>query len=82
MKDHLIKLKDLLQLNKNTIDKEAKEYRHDIGFYQMFGNNANTILNNLKDLVDRCKKQGTPVVGYGAAAKGMTVLNAKNIQLD
>ena len=66
----------------NTIDKEAKEYRHDLGFYQMFGNNANTILNNLKDLVDRCKKQGTPVVGYGAAAKGMTVLNAKNIQLD
>ena len=48
----------------------------------MFGNNANTILNNLKDLVDRCKKEGTLVVGYGAAAKGMTVLNAKNIQLD
>mgnify|MGYP003127158900 FL=1 len=65
-----------------TIDKEDKEYRHNENFYKMFGMNANNILTHLKDLVQRCQTEGTPVVGYGAAAKGMTVLNAKDIQLD
>jgi SAM-dependent methyltransferase len=66
----------------NTIDKEAKEGRHNPNFYQMFGLNARSIVEKLKDLVTRCQAEGTPVVGYGAAAKGMTVLNANDIQLD
>lgn len=65
-----------------TISKESNEGRHNPNFYQMFGNNARKIVEQLKDLVTRCQQQGTPVVGYGAAAKGMTVLNANNIQLD
>ena len=65
-----------------TIRKEAKEGRHNPNFYQMFGNNARKIVEQLKDLVTRCQNEGTPVVGYGAAAKGMTVLNANKIQLD
>jgi len=73
---------EIMDSVQETIDKEQQEYRHNLGFYQMFGNNANLILNNLKDLVEKSKADGKPVVGYGAAAKGMTVLNAKNIQLD
>jgi len=73
---------EVMDTVKQTIDKEDKEYRHSESFYKMFGMNADTILNHLKDLVQRCQKEGTPVVGYGAAAKGMTVLNAKDIQLD
>ena len=65
-----------------TISKESNEGRHNPNFYQMFGNNARKIVEQLKDLVTRCQQQGTPVVGYGAAAKGMTVLNANDIQLD
>ncbi len=65
-----------------TIKKEAKEFRHNLSFYHMFGHNAESILGHLKNLVDSCREQGKLVVGYGAAAKGMTVLNAKNIQLD
>ena len=65
-----------------TIRKEAKEGRQTPNFYHLFGNNARLIVNQLKDLVTRCQEQGTPVVGYGAAAKGMTVLNANDIQLD
>jgi hypothetical protein len=64
------------------ISKEGKEGRHNPAFYHLFGNNARLIVDNLKDLVTRCQQQGTPVVGYGAAAKGMTVLNANDIQLD
>ena len=65
-----------------TIRKEAKEGRQSPNFYHLFGNNARKIVEQLKDLVTRCQKEGTPVVGYGAAAKGMTVLNANDIQLD
>ena len=65
-----------------TIRKEAKEGRQSPNFYHLFGNNARKIVEQLKDLVTRCQQQGTPVVGYGAAAKGMTVLNANDIQLD
>ena len=65
-----------------TIRKEAKEGRQSANFYHMFGNNARKIVEQLKDLVTRCQKEGTPVVGYGAAAKGMTVLNANDIKLD
>ncbi|MDB4335299.1 class I SAM-dependent methyltransferase [bacterium] len=64
------------------IRKEDKEGRHNPNFYQMFGINARNIVEKLKDLVTRCQAEGTPVVGYGAAAKGMTVLNANDIQLD
>ena len=65
-----------------TIRKEGKEGRHNPNFYKMFGANAESIVKNLKKLVTRCQAEGTPVVGYGAAAKGMTVLNANDIQLD
>ena len=65
-----------------TIRKEGKEGRHNPMFYKQFGLNARKIVEQLKDLVIRCQKAGTPVVGYGAAAKGMTVLNSNDIQLD
>ena len=66
----------------DTIRKEVKEGRHNPMFYTKFGVNAESIIRKLKDLVEKCQKAGTPVVGYGAAAKGMTVLNANDIQLD
>ena len=65
-----------------TIRKEGTEGRHNTMFYKQFGINAESIVRKLKDLVTRCQQEGTPVVGYGAAAKGMTVLNANDIQLD
>ena len=65
-----------------TIRKEGTEGRHNTMFYKQFGINAESIVRKLKDLVTRCQEEGTPVVGYGAAAKGMTVLNANDIQLD
>lgn len=66
----------------NMIQKEQAEGRADLGFYATFGKNAKTILDEFKWLVDRWRDTGMLVVGYGAAAKGMTVLNAANIQLD
>jgi len=66
----------------HTIDKEIEEQRHSPEFYQRFGQNARNILTDLKQVVSECQSAGIPVVGYGAAAKGMTVLNANHIKLD
>lgn len=44
-----------------------------------------TVRNNVKDLVDtlnQFRQQGFTLVGYGAAAKGNTLLNFGNIKLD
>lgn len=61
------------------IKKEDVIGRYGRLFYKQFAKNTEKILDDLKELVENadCK-----VVGYGAAAKGMTVLNARNIQLD
>lgn len=64
------------------IKVEKAQGRHNVEFYRTFGKNAKQILDQLEQTVNNYKQQGVTVVGYGAAAKGMTVLNARNIQLD
>lgn len=64
------------------IAQEVSDGRHRQSFYTQFGQNAKDILTQFKDIVDLFRQNGTKVIGYGAAAKGMTVLNANNIQLD
>ena len=64
------------------IAQEVSDGRHNLSFYTQFGENAKDILTQFKDTVEMFRQNGTKVIGYGAAAKGMTVLNANNIQLD
>lgn len=64
------------------IKKEISEGRHSLEFYYQFGENAYHILDELATTVDKMIKNNITVIGYGAAAKGMTVLQAKNIKLD
>ena len=64
------------------IAQEVSDGRHRQNFYTQFGENAKHILTQFKDTVEMFRQNGTKVIGYGAAAKGMTVLNANNIQLD
>lgn len=66
----------------DMINLEWSQGRANLLFYLQFGENAENILTDLKLTVDQFRSQGLKVVGYGAAAKGMTVLNAANIQLD
>ena len=61
-----------------SIDPE----RYKMSTYQKFSDDALNTLKAFKFRVDEFKKMGYKVVGYGAAAKGMTVLNAGNIELD
>lgn len=49
---------------------------------QQFANSARNTVLALKQGIERFASQGIPVIGYGAAAKGNTVLNFGEIQLD
>lgn len=47
-----------------------------------FSDKASTILRELAKEIEQIKKLGVPLIGYGAAAKGMTVLNSAGIELN
>jgi hypothetical protein len=58
---------------------ENERFRHNRNFYIKYRANAMRCLSELKEYIEQ---QTTKVIGYGAAAKGMTVLNAGGIKLD
>jgi len=59
-----------------------ERYRYNFRTYEQFADKALTTVNDLKCVIEQYKSAGFTVAGYGAAAKGMTVLNAGDIQLD
>ena len=59
---------------------EQSRYRRD--FYQKYADQAMHCLTQLKQYLAQAKSQGLKIVGYGAAAKGMTVINAGQLELD
>jgi 2-polyprenyl-3-methyl-5-hydroxy-6-metoxy-1,4-benzoquinol methylase len=62
--------------------KEAKMGLLDIKTYQNFQFKAETVKNNFLSFLLKSKKIGKSVVGYGAAAKGNTLLNYSGIKSD
>ena len=50
--------------------------------YDKWSKDVRELLVTLKNQIDTYKKQGYTILGYGAAAKGMTLINASNIALD
>jgi len=57
-------------------------HKHNRGTYLQFANNTQNCLSELQDMINFLKAKGYSVLGYGAAAKGNTVLNAGKIRLD
>ena len=57
------------QTSKLNTFKKSLEYRA----------NVNRISNKLKNLVNKLKKEGKKIAGYGAAAKGLTILKCSNL---
>jgi len=64
------------------IEKEMQEGRYDIATYERFSNFAKSIVSNLKMKIEEWRVKGYKVIGYGAAAKGNTLLNFGKIKLD
>ena len=67
--------------------KEFLEQENNLGLYNTdtyknYANNAQKITSNLNETIRQYKDLGYHIVGYGAAAKGNTLLNFGNITLD
>ena len=62
-------------------DEEAQG-RYDVDTHTRFADNARKTVHELKHIIDGHRAAGTRVVGFGAAAKGNTVLNFGGISLD
>lgn len=67
------------QRSGHWIDKPKRRLHEEV---VEFAQNSLMIRNNLDVQLNRLRKQGYKLVGYGAAAKGMTVLNSIEENLD
>ena len=50
--------------------------------YEKYKNNVLEIVDKFKLLISESRRDGYQIVGYGAAAKGMTLLNFAEVDLD
>ena len=63
-------------------EKEELEGRTTFSFYQTFAQRVESLCSMFKHTVEEYRNNGYTVIGYGAAAKGMTFLNAAQTKLD
>lgn len=64
------------------LEEEREAGLWNLSSYNLFGERAQQTVLNLYNEVETFRSMGLRVVGYGAAAKGMTVLNFGKIKLD
>lgn len=62
-------------------------WESDVGYlrndlYMNFGNHAHEVACEVLDIIATHREKGNPIIGYGAAAKGMTFINYSGIKLD
>jgi SAM-dependent methyltransferase len=66
----------------SLLAKEADAGMTSMEYYQGFQGSADTIKNDFLAFLLECKRAGKRVVGYGAAAKGNTLMNYAGIKPD
>ena len=66
----------------NLIEKEKQFGLDNLSTYADFQEQVNIMRQNICKFFDTVKKNGKTIVGYGAPAKGNTLLNYCNISLD
>jgi hypothetical protein len=64
----------------NALAMEAK--LQEPSTYKDWASDVHYLLETLKKDIDQYREWGYTIVGYGAAAKGMTLINASDIHLD
>ena len=64
------------------VEKEADAGMKTTAFYSGFQNRANAIKEDFNSFLQNAKKEGKKVVGYGAAAKGNTLMNFAGVDSD
>lgn len=72
--------------DRSKVDQQLLEERNsglqNLSTYNSYANKCRDVVAKLIETLKEYKSQGYILVGYGAAAKGMTLLNFANINLD
>ena len=66
----------------NELEVERQRGLYSKKTYDRYKLNVSEVVNDFKELVENYKGEGFKLVGYGAAAKGMTFLNFTDVKLD
>lgn len=66
----------------NYLNDEKEKGLYDIKIYNEFADKSKHIALNLKNTIETYKSKGYKCIGFGAAAKGQTVLCYLNLELD
>jgi hypothetical protein len=66
----------------HLITRETRAGYTDVGFYLSFEDRVKNIKRNLLEFLIQAKREGKSIVGYGAAAKGNTLLNYCGVRTD
>lgn len=64
------------------IDMERRAGLYNDLTYVKYAEKCNNLVTDLKNAIESFRDEGWHIVGYGAAAKGMTLLNYSGIKLD
>ncbi len=64
------------------LDQETKEGLQDMNTYLAYADRCHTIVEDLNNMISHYQDLGYVIAGYGAAAKGNTLINFGNIHLD
>jgi ubiquinone/menaquinone biosynthesis C-methylase UbiE len=67
---------------RNEIEVERQRGLLSKKTYDEYAKNVINVVDDFKELVENSKREGFKLVGYGAAAKGMTFLNFADVTLD
>jgi SAM-dependent methyltransferase len=68
--------------NWNSLEMEYKEGLHSEKTYLAYAERAKKTIKGFSDMIGALQNNRATIVGYGAAAKGNTLLNAAKIDLD
>jgi len=74
------KINNFLVSNLISVEKEKGLLSYDT--YDNYRNNVLEIVQTFTESIEGYRKDGYKIIGYGAAAKGMTFLNFANVKMD
>ncbi len=72
---HLGHREDVQPSARSFLEAEQAHGLATLGYYQEFGTRVERIRQDLRELLEGLKADGASIAGYGAAAKGSTLLN-------
>lgn len=67
---------------KYQLDEERSQGLQDMDIYQVYADRCYNVVKDLKQMILDYRELGYVIAGYGAAAKGNTLINFGNIYLD